>query len=278
MLDHTNHDEALLAALEAVEARIKVDDYGDPEPVWEPDPDLLRDIMLERETDLEIERQAALSPQLSPRQTNGGHYTKTGLNGGDPSNVQEEAPPKKTALLPEIELTRFTKKGGPLTKRISLDDDGTLVKDGSACVMAHGVAERIKISGIAALATLIEDLRPSQAIALGSLRAGLLDKVKVTTEKSLNGAERQDIIARTGSDIVYHGPAFALLDHDDKGISPAVAAELKRAGGFWPALLTVLPSLKDTARVTRLSTSAGLSRSDTGERIPGRTAFTFIWR
>ena len=49
----------------------------------------------------------------------------------------------------------------------------------------------------------------------------------------------------------------------------AVAAELKRAGGFWDALLTVLPALKDTARVTRHSTSAGLSRADTGEALPG---------
>ena len=28
----------------------------------------------------------------------------------------------------------------------------------------------------------------------------------------------------------------------------AVAAELQRAGGFWPALLTVLPALGDVAR------------------------------
>ena len=44
-----------------------------------------------------------------------------------------------------------------------------------------------------------------------------------------------------------------------------VAAELKRLGGFWGALLTVLPALGDVARVTRRSTSSGLSRSDTGE-------------
>ena len=47
-----------------------------------------------------------------------------------------------------------------------------------------------------------------------------------------------------------------------------VAAELKRRSGFWGALLTVLPALSDVARVTRRSTSAGLSRSDTGEALP----------
>ena len=48
-----------------------------------------------------------------------------------------------------------------------------------------------------------------------------------------------------------------------------VAAELQRLDGFWPALVTVLPALSDAARVTRRSTSAGLSRSDTGAALPG---------
>ena len=47
-----------------------------------------------------------------------------------------------------------------------------------------------------------------------------------------------------------------------------VAAELRQRGGFWPRLLTVLPPLGNVARVTRSSTSAGLSRADTGEALP----------
>ena len=64
----------------------------------------------------------------------------------------------KAAAPLEIELTRLTKIGGPLTKRISLAPDGTLVKDGSACVMAHGTAERVKVAGVDALGALIEGL------------------------------------------------------------------------------------------------------------------------
>ena len=110
------------------------------------------------------------------------------------------------------------------------------MKDGSACVMARGTAERVKIAGVDALGALIEGLQPSQAIALGALRAGLPDKVEVTTKKKLiNGVARPDIIARTGANIVYHGPAFALLDFDSKGMPADVAAELKRRGGFWGA-------------------------------------------
>src|SRR5258708_8124120 len=51
-----------------------------------------------------------------------------------------------------IELTRLTKVGGPLTKRISLAADGTLLNDGPACVMSRGPAERIKVADVAALA------------------------------------------------------------------------------------------------------------------------------
>jgi hypothetical protein len=60
-----------------------------------------------------------------------------------------------------------------------------------------------------------------------------------------------------------------LLDYDSKGMPPTVAAEIKRIGSFWRALLTVLPILDDVARVGRRSTSAGLSRTDTGKALPG---------
>jgi hypothetical protein len=171
-----------------------------------------------------------------------------------------------------IELTKLIKHGGPLTKKISLDPDGTLVKDGSACVMWRGAAERVRLDGVAALAALIEALEPSQALALGALRADLPDKVEITTKKKLlNGVARPDIIARTGANIIYRGgqPAFALLDYDSRGMPTAVAAELERAGGFWAALMTLLPALGEAARVMRRSTSAGLSRDDTGEALRG---------
>ena len=179
------------------------------------------------------------------------------------SNLPPPPPPL------EIALTRFTKDGGPLTKQISLAADGTLMTGRLGLRDGRGTAERVRVAGVDALGALIEDLTPSQALALGALRADLPDKVAVTTKKMLlNGAARPDLIARTGANIVYHGPAFALLDFDSKAMPATVAAELQRRGGFWPALLTVLPALDDVARVTRSSTSAGLSRADTGAAMP----------
>jgi hypothetical protein len=48
----------------------------------------------------------------------------------------------------------------------------------------------------------------------------------------------------------------------------SVEAELLITG-LWEMLVSVLPALATTARVTRASTSAGLRRTDTGERLPG---------
>src|SRR5260370_4466561 len=47
-------------------------------------------------------------------------------------------------MLPEI--VRFTKTGGPLTKRIHLDENGKLKSDGSACVMSQGEAWRAPVA------------------------------------------------------------------------------------------------------------------------------------
>ena len=43
-----------------------------------------------------------------------------------------------------FEIVCFTKAGGPLTKRISLNSDGSTKSDGSECRMARGAAARIR--------------------------------------------------------------------------------------------------------------------------------------
>jgi hypothetical protein len=169
-----------------------------------------------------------------------------------------------------IEITVFTKHGGPLTKRISLKSDGTVHSDGSACTMARGQARRAKIAGVAELAAIIEQLTSNQAIALGALNSDLADEVRIVTKNQLNGHEH-DVTARTGDSITYRTgqPTFALIDTDTKGMPDAIAVRIEQAGGVWRLLLSVLPGLEGAARVERRSTSSGLSRSDTGEQLPG---------
>jgi hypothetical protein len=178
---------------------------------------------------------------------------------------------KKLGVTKAFEIAVFTKKGGPLTKRISLAEDGTVNSDGSACRMASGTANRAPIAGVTELAALIGQLESDQAIVLGALRRGLPNQVKVTTKVKLKNGVTHDIIARTAEDLVYRDgqPAFALLDTDAKGMPDAIAARIEQAGGVWQALLSVLPELEGVARIERRSTSSGLSRSDTKEQLPG---------
>jgi hypothetical protein len=162
------------------------------------------------------------------------------------------------------EITAFEKSDGPLTKRISLAPDGSVKSDGSACVMSNGTAWRANITNIGELATVIEKTQLEQALALGALRAGLPDKAK----QKLNG--QPDTIARTAADINFRKekPALALIDFDTKGMPPEIAEEIKQRGGFWSTLLSVLPLLRSVGHLLRRSTSAGLFRADTGEKLP----------
>jgi hypothetical protein len=97
-----------------------------------------------------------------------------------------------------IAITAFFKEGGPLTKSIFLGPDGQPISDGSACVMSRGLGIRVWPSGLSELAEVILALEPPNAIALGSLRADLPDRIKITTHAALhnlNGMASRDTIA-----------------------------------------------------------------------------------
>ena len=59
-----------------------------------------------------------------------------------------------------VGFTLLTKTGGPLTKRITMAPDGSLRSDGSACIMA---------TGLAALRVIEEEGLASHAAAMGEL-------------------------------------------------------------------------------------------------------------
>lgn len=172
-----------------------------------------------------------------------------------------------------IEITRFRKAMGPLTKRIKLDDGGKLISDGSRCVMHKGIAQRVVLPSLADFAAMISGLRYNEAIALGALSAELPDRVEVVTKARLQQvpATTPDVIARVQGFIDYKPglPALALIDVDTKGMPREVRTRIDDCGGFWAALVGVIPELASTARVARASTSSGLSRRDTGAPVPG---------
>ncbi len=170
-------------------------------------------------------------------------------------------------------ITGLAKIGGPLTKRISLSPEGKLISDGSACVMTDGWAKRMPCESLNYFADLISDLDPNEAIALGTLRRDLPETVRVTTKDKLEDdrAQQPDVIARISEFIAFEPdvPALALIDIDTKGMPPSVRNTIDDLGGYLPALISVIPEMTTTARVIRRSTSTGISRTDTGEALPG---------
>jgi hypothetical protein len=186
------------------------------------------------------------------------------LNRGERTRVEDE---RKNYF---IEIVVFTKAGGPLTKQISLVD-GKIVSDGSPCRMGRGRARRVRVSSLEDLPALIERLGSNEAFGLGELREGLGDEVEIATKKELANAPRDGAIARTAANIRYFEgrPALVLFDYDTKGMPPEVATKIESLGGFWKALVSVLPPLGAAGYLIRRSTSSGLSNADTGETYPG---------
>ena len=138
----------------------------------------------------------------------------------------------------KFEITVLHKRDGALSKRISLTKSGKIKADGSACRMTRGQARRVKLNGISSLAKLIEPMASDEALALGRLRAGLPDKVRIIRKDDIDDATPAGTIARTNDYIVFAPgkPAYLLLDHDRKGMPSEVRDKLKAAGGFWRAV------------------------------------------
>ena len=190
-------------------------------------------------------------------------------------NGAEPAPDDGPGL-PIAEITVFKKSGGVLSKRIHLVD-GKISNDSSACAMGSGAARRVRIdlSDIASLAKLINGLGPREAYAIGRLREGLPNCVRIVVADKLADFHcAADVAARTKVDLIFVAgePALCLFDVDVKGVSEAARRRI-REGGVWAALCTVVPSLANAARVIRQSTSHGLRNKKTGETYPSSGGF-----
>jgi hypothetical protein len=214
----------------------------------------------------------------TPRTNGGGNlHARTQPPQGEPSpkpnggHVAAELRPAEvsTAVDPATpELTLFTNARGALTKQFTLDADGKLVKTEGGQMVA-GTAMRIAIDGVRALAELLGTVSSDQALALGSIRSGLPAQVTVTTKKALGGGAIPNTISRSREYLTFGQGrrGFCLVDFDRKGITPEVQDKLEQSGDFVAALGTVIPELKATGYVVRASTSAGLFRTDTGQRF-----------
>ncbi|MEI7608131.1 MAG: hypothetical protein WCJ64_12185 [Rhodospirillaceae bacterium] len=163
-----------------------------------------------------------------------------------------------------VELTVFTNKRGRLSKSLSVDAVGNLVKEPMGSLF-EGTAQRYRLpNGAKSLAELLDKMQAPHALALGRVRADIPDKSPIT----IKGREYEGAITRTPNNILYEpgAPAYMLVDLDTKGCPPEIVARLK-AEGLVSLLAGIVPAIASAARVQRASTSAGLYRTDTQQKF-----------
>jgi len=167
-------------------------------------------------------------------------------------------------------LAVFNKLSGPLSKAISLGDDGRPISDASDCKMSAGRARNVAVNGLLGLSKLIADLDSEQALALGQiLVADDGEVLDIVTKDALTGAPDQ--IARTKDYIGFTEgqPSLLLIDFDQKGMPAEIRERIAGAGGAWKLICEVVPDLAAAGHLRRASTSAGLHNEETGEEYEG---------
>jgi len=157
-----------------------------------------------------------------------------------------------------VSFTLYTKKRGNLTKTISLDGSGKLIKDSSACWLANGSAETIEIP-FSELPAFFGTIKRNQAIGGGICKKKATDICSMSQQ----GTTPDDsCITRTKNNFYYaEGKAGVLLLDNDCGIdNNQLIAELEK----------IVPGLDQAAKIIKPSVSAGLIRKSSGEALPGK--------
>lgn len=106
-----------------------------------------------------------------------------------------------------VKLQVFS-KNGPITKSISVDDNGNIVKDSSQCWISQGKVETITVTP-KDLPRFLDTIEHNQALGLSNI--DYFDGRDITTK----GNEHDDVISRTSKYFPFvEGPAFILFDVD----------------------------------------------------------------
>lgn len=175
----------------------------------------------------------------------------------DHDHVTDHAIDAAAADPDQIELVgdtmfRFSiaaKHGGIMTKRLSLDDAGELVKDSGDCWLARGVIGT-EIGTLRDFAEeILPELRPNEAVVMTNRDFG------ESTDLVKADAARAGAVTRTRTDMQFEaGPGLMLLDADPSAEYTAASAEA------WLADLDAfMPGVSRCARVTTHSASSWVS-------------------
>ena len=128
------------------------------------------------------------------------------------------------------------------------------------------------------LAALIERLTSNQAIALGTLRAGLPDKVASSPRRSSTAHAERHRPHRRRTSSTAEAAGVALLDYDSKGMPDAVASHDQAPRRLLAGAADGVAGPGDVGQVTRLVDQRRTVARRHRELCPARTACTSISR
>ena len=150
---------------------------------------------------------------------------------------------------PVVTLLHHTKYIGKQFEK----KDGQLIKT-PAAQFYSGTAHVVDAPTAASLAGILANPDPNEVLCLGRPKGGIATAHVVTQSKVSEGK-----IARSLEYFEYpEGSGWLLLDFDLKGMPETVSARIEHFGGGLAALEELWPELRQTARVFKPSSSAGV--------------------
>jgi hypothetical protein len=160
-----------------------------------------------------------------------------------------------------IELTRFRKFNGSLTKVLSLLPTGEVRKDSAGCAMSSGEFETLSISHVRDLVGVLTNIKKTECLGYGACRVRAAGKI-VAQDK----AGPLDT-TRTKENFPYTPgcPALLMLDYDGPPGKPLLSK-----GEWLGRLYEACPALKITNKVWRPSTTSFIYDKD-GRELRGLT-------
>jgi hypothetical protein len=180
------------------------------------------------------------------------------------NTVIQNSQPETTKSSPGLlRYTLFTSaRPSCLTKKISLDADGGLIKTASAH-MSEGHQQLITVENLAVFGQRLKSLQPNQALAYG-----VFDQPasRVLSQESWIAQDRPaDAVTRTTAMMKYPaGPGIMVLDYDPPDDGQVLAPEK-----LIEKLFDVIPGLKGAEMLQWKSAGSCITNNETGEKLVG---------
>jgi hypothetical protein len=146
----------------------------------------------------------------------------------------------------QLQVGLFTKSKGIVTKHLSLDDRGRLVKDGTQCRIGKAQYESVPIADLHDFNELLDGLTYNQALCYGRTT-----KTKSLVVSKKNLPKYPDAITRTADQFFFKGKTILMLDYDPHSSDVPLAKEELR-----DILVEIAPQLEQVKMLWRPSASS----------------------